>query len=54
MSNYRSNRLATAGLLMLTVVMISAVVAAFPGTSNARDRGINQPDAAGNRGGIRR
>ena len=50
MSNYRSNWLATAVLLMLTIVIISAMVAALPGTSNARDPGINQPGAAGNVG----
>ncbi len=50
MSNYRSNWLATAALFMLTIVIIIAMVAALPGTSNARDRGINQPGAAGNVG----
>jgi hypothetical protein len=50
MSNCRSNWLATAALLMLTIVIISAMVAALPGTVNARDRGINQPGAAGNVG----
>ena len=50
MNNYRSDWLATAGLFMLMIVIISALVAALPGTSNARDRGINQPGAAGNVG----
>jgi len=54
MSNYRSNWLAIAALFMLTIVIISAMVAALPGTVNARDRGINQPGAAGNRGGVGR
>ncbi len=48
MSNYRSNWLATAALSMLTIVIISAIVAALPGMLNARDPGINQPGAAGN------
>ena len=48
MSNYRSKWLATAALFMMTIVI--AMVAALPGTSNARDRGINQPGAAGNVG----
>ena len=50
MSNYRSNWLAKATLFMLTIVIISAMVAALPGTVNARDPGINQPGAAGNVG----
>jgi hypothetical protein len=50
MNKYRSKWLATAGLFMLMIVTISAMVAALPGTSNARDRGINQPGAAGNVG----
>jgi len=50
MSNYRSNWLAKAALFMLTIVIISAMVAALPGTLNARDPGINQPGAAGNVG----
>jgi hypothetical protein len=50
MSNYRSNWLAIAALFMLTIVIISAMVAALPGTVNARDPGINQPGAAGNVG----
>ena len=34
---------------MLAIVMIGAMVAALPGTLNAaRDRGVNQPGAAGN------
>jgi len=50
MSNYRCNWLATAALFMLGIVIIITMVAALPGTSNARDRGINQPGAAGNVG----
>jgi hypothetical protein len=50
MSNYRSNRLATAALFMLTIVIISAMVVVLPGTVNALDPGINQPGAAGNVG----
>ena len=50
MSNCRSNWPAIAALFMLTLVIISAMVAALPGTVNARDRGINQPGAAGNVG----
>ena len=50
MNNYRSNWQATAGLFVLTIVMIISMVVALPGTSNARDRGINQPGAAGNVG----
>ena len=54
MNNCRSNWVASAALFMLAIVIISAMVAALPGTVNARDRGINQPDAAGNRGGVGR
>jgi hypothetical protein len=50
MSNYRSNWLATAALFMLTIVIIGAMVAALPGTLNARDPGVNQPGPAGNVG----
>ena len=50
MSNYRSNWLATAALFMLAIIIVSAMVVALPGTSNARDPGINQPGAAGNVG----
>ena len=50
MSNYRSNWLATAALFMLTIVIISAMIAALPGTVHAIDPGINQPGAAGNVG----
>ena len=50
MSSYRSNRLATAAIFMLTIVIISAMVVGLPGTSNALDPGINQPGAAGNIG----
>jgi len=50
MNNYRSNWQATAGLFMLMMVAISAMVGALPGTSNAADPGINQPGAAGNVG----
>ena len=50
MSNYRSNWLATAALFMLTIALISAMVAMLPGTLNAADPGINQPGAAGNVG----
>lgn len=51
MSNYRSNRMTIATLVMLTIGITIAMVAALPGTSNARDPGINQPGAAGNVGG---
>ena len=54
MSNYRSNWLAGAAIFMQTIVITIAMVAALPGTSNARDPGINQPGPAGNRRGIRR
>ena len=47
MRNDRSNRLATAALFMLTLFIMGAMVAALPGTLNARDRGVNQPGAAG-------
>jgi hypothetical protein len=50
MNNYRSNWQATAGLFMLMMVVISAMVFALPGTSKATDPGINQPGAAGNVG----
>ena len=51
MNNYRSKWVASAALFMLAIVIVSAmVVAALPGTVNARDRGINQPGAAGNVG----
>jgi hypothetical protein len=50
MNNYRSNWLTTAGLFILTIVIISAMVGALPGTVNAADPGINQPGAAGNVG----
>lgn len=50
MSSYQSNWLATAALFMVTIVIIITMVAALPCTSNARDRGINQPGAAGNVG----
>ena len=50
MNNYRSNWQATAGLFMLMIVVIGAMVGALPGTSNAADPGINQPGAAGNVG----
>ena len=51
MKNYRSNCLAFATLVVLATVIIAAMVAALPGTLNAaRDRGINQPGAAGNVG----
>jgi hypothetical protein len=50
MSNYRSSWLATAALFMLAIVIISAMVAALPGTLNALDPGINQPGAVGNVG----
>jgi hypothetical protein len=50
MSNYRSNWRATATLVVLATVVIGAMVTALPGTLNARDRGINQPGAAGNVG----
>ena len=50
MSNYRSNWLDSAALFILTIVISIAMVAALPGTSNARDPGINQPGAAGNVG----
>ena len=50
MRNNRSNRLATAALFMLTLFIMGAMVAALPGTLNARDRGVNQPGAAGNVG----
>jgi len=47
MNSYRSNCLAFAAL----VVMATVIIAAMPGTLNAaRDRGINQPGAAGNVG----
>jgi hypothetical protein len=54
MSNYRFNWLAPATLFMLTIVITIAMIAAMPGTLHAADPGINQPGAAGNRGGIRR
>ena len=50
MNNYRSKWVASAALFMLAIVIVSAMVAALPGTVNARDRGINQPGAAGNVG----
>jgi hypothetical protein len=49
MNDNRSNRLVAAAFFMLAIVMIGAMVAALPGTLNAaRDRGVNQPGAAGN------
>ena len=45
MSSYRSSRLTSAALFMLTILISSAMVVALPGTLNARDRGINQPGA---------
>ena len=50
MNNYRSKWAASAALFMLAIVIVSAMVAALPGTVNARNRGINQPGAAGNVG----
>jgi hypothetical protein len=50
MSNYRSNRMKMAALFVLTLFIMGAMVAALPGTLNARDRGVNQPGAAGNVG----
>jgi hypothetical protein len=50
MKNYRSNWQTIAGLFVLMIVFISAMVVALPGTSNAADPGINQPGAAGNVG----
>ena len=50
MSSYRSSWLTSAALFMLTILISSAMVVALPGTLNARDRGINQPGAAGNVG----
>ena len=49
MSNDRSKLFVTAASFVLAIVLIGAMVAALPGTSNAaRDRGVNQPGAAGN------
>jgi hypothetical protein len=50
MSNYRFNSRAIATLVVLATVIIGAMVAALPGALNARDRGLNQPGAAGNVG----
>ena len=50
MSSYRSGRLTSAALFMLTILVSSAMVVGLPGTLNARDRGINQPGSAGNVG----
>jgi hypothetical protein len=43
--------MSTATLVVLATVIIGAIVTALPDTLNAgRDRGINQPGAAGNVG----
>ena len=50
MKNYRFNWQATAGLFVLMIVVITAMVGVLPGTSKAADPGINQPGRAGNVG----
>ena len=50
MKNNRFNWQGTVGLFTLMMVIISGMVGALPGTSNAADPGINQPGAAGNVG----
>ena len=50
MNHYRSNWQAIAGLFVLMIIFISALVVALPGSSIARDPGVNQPGAAGNVG----
>ena len=38
----------------IAALVLGAIAAGAPGALLAQDRGINQPGAAGNRGGVRR
>jgi hypothetical protein len=51
MDNHGFKHLAVIALFPL---IVGAMLIAPSGTPNARDRGINQPGAAGNRRGLRR
>jgi len=52
--NETAERSACSRAIWLPVLLVSALLAGVPTTLQARDRGFNQPGAAGNRRGLRR